>query len=42
MHDAEFGQHASGLCRAGELLLGAEELQHAAGAVIESDARLLA
>jgi hypothetical protein len=39
--DAELGEHARRLVRAGELIFGAEQLEHAAGAVIECNVRFL-
>jgi hypothetical protein len=38
VRDAKLGEHARGAFRRGELFLGAKDLQHAAGAVIEHDA----
>jgi hypothetical protein len=40
VRDVELGEHARGFLRPGKLLLGAEELQHAAGAVVEGDVRV--
>ena len=42
MGNAELGEHARGVLRRGELFLGAKDLQHPAGPVIEGDAGLRA